>query len=165
MFFIREICVNNMEAKLKVTDHISVLNFKDQKGHSFTPDNFWGDLTLNSGAYPPEKETRRNIEIYSADSYMNLNSKFNDGFIDLGLFSNTNFSVTKNEFEDKDVYGYIIFIPSSCDPIKSNGDIVFSRYAEPHQLVVVLKNDGEYIDLDGFHIMYKNGKLSAEFDI
>lgn len=163
MYMLKRIVVNNMEQILKVEDGLLVTNWKDPKGHAIASDSFWGTLLLNSGSYPKTEKERKEISVCYANSYM-ISDK-HDGFINLCLFRDGDkFTKEDNkDVSDKDIYGYIIFITNSCDPIESNGDILFRRYA--NHMVVVLNENGHYVELDGFHIEYNDGKLSARYYI
>lgn len=151
MFLIKQICVNNMERMVYVQDGMTVAKV-GKETHSLS--NFWGAITLNSGAFP--KQDCSETTIVSCQSY-NVRS-IGDGFIDLSLFDDEGNQFSRTNIDDEPFVGYLIFVRKSLEDIKTNADVLFMRY--PTEIVGVLKKNGDYIEVDGFRFEYEDDRVS-----
>lgn len=140
-----------MERRVYVEDGMTVV--KSGKG-TWSTSEFWGAITLNSGAFPKQEHT--GTKIVSCKSY--FTRPIGDGYIELCLFDDGENQFSRTNIDDEPFVGYLIFVRKSLEDIKTNADVLFMRY--PTEIVGVLKKNGDYIEVDGFRFEYEDNRAS-----
>lgn len=135
MYKLKTLGVNHLQNSIEVEEGIQIAYLNEKK--SFIPYNeYWGTSQIHIEEYVDKQKFNKTKDDFILINYVNeykVEDWKNDGYKKLFLNIGN---------ENKEIDGYIIFIPSSSNCIKTNGEILFQRY--PNEIIAVLKN-GNYL--------------------
>lgn len=149
MYLIKSIYFDSHTDCVKVENCIRILKSKDSK-KTLVSHDYWGKTNLHIGQFANISQFTKPDNKYLLLSYVSEYSvkDLRDGFKELSFHVST--------YQPDKIEGYIIFIKSSIDTIKTNGKKLFGRYLS--EIVAVLK-DGEYLEFSGKKIKVVDNHL------
>ena len=156
MHLLKTISLCDMGRSVRVVDGVRAVKMKD---HYRISDPFWGDADITIDKYADvatfsktDNENEILIPYVTSFAYSPKTDYYvkdiGDGFKKIWFHVN-------GYIPDK-IEGYIIFIKKSIGEIKTSGNIIYQRY---HTEMVVLLEEGNYLNFEGKKIEVINNKL------
>ena len=148
MYLVKKV-FTDQQGNVTITNGIAAIESSSRKLE--LTGSFWGKEEIEIGEKCDFEMMKGKVEHHLQVSYVN-------GYEKGHIYNKIKFYI--NEYEPKNVEGYIIFIPHE-ENIKTNGEILFQKW--PTEIVVVLK-EKDYLEFADKKLIVLNDMLWLQVD-